>query len=66
MKAVRHFPVMAGCKLSEADAAKLHALAAQTGLPKGVVLRELVKRARVEEWRPPERLDPEEATPTRT
>jgi len=46
MKAVLHFPVMVGCKLSQADAAKLHALAAQTGLPREVVLRELVKRAR--------------------
>jgi hypothetical protein len=66
MKAVGQFPVMVGFRLSGKDAAKLAALAQQTGLTKSVVVRELVRQVRVEAFAPPACPDAEEiaATPT--
>ena len=48
-KFIKQFPVMVGCKLTDADAAKLADLVYVTGLKKGVLVRELVRRARVED-----------------
>jgi hypothetical protein len=49
----KQFPVMVGCKLSFAEADKLEALVQVTGLKKGVLVRELVRRARLEDLTAP-------------
>jgi hypothetical protein len=47
------FPVMVGCKLSFADADKLEALVQLTGINKSMLVRELVRRARLEDLTAP-------------
>jgi predicted DNA-binding protein len=56
-----HFSIMVGFRLSGEEADKLETLVQQTGLTKSTLVRELVKRARVDDLLALVRPEPDEA-----